>query len=108
MARTPPLGWRSWNAFGNRINQSLIEAQVDALVERRWQVWGGTGKVSLADVGYSDAGIDEGWEGCGEGVNGTQHDAAGNPVINSKFPDMAGLVAYMHARNVSAGWYLNG
>ena len=39
------------------------------------------------------SGIDEGWEGCGQGitVNGrkTQHYANGTPAINEKFPDMA-------------------
>ena len=49
---------------------------------------------TLLSAGYHTAGIDEGWEGCGQGVNGTQHDAQGNPVINSKFPDMQGLVNY--------------
>lgn len=42
------------------------------------------------------------------GVNGTQHDAAGNPVINSKFPDMAGLVEYGHSKGLLMGWYENG
>ena len=23
-AKTPPLGWRSWNAFGNRIDQAMM------------------------------------------------------------------------------------
>ena len=44
-----------------------------------------------------------------QGVNGTQHDAAGNPVINKKkFPAMAGLVTYGHSKNVRMGWYQNG
>ena len=35
------------------------------------------GGKSLWDVGFKSIGIDEGWEGCGKGVNGTQHDAKG-------------------------------
>ena len=69
------------------------------------QVWTVDGKqnVSLLDVGYSTAGIDEGWEGCGQGVNGTQHDAQGNPVVNNKFPDIPGLVKYGHSAVCTAG-----
>ena len=44
--------------------------------------------VSLADVGYSTVGIDEGWEGCGMGVTvqgrKTQHYANGTPVCRSR------------------------
>lgn len=50
---------------------------------------------SLADLGYNRVGIDEGWEGCGQGVGGTQLDAHGNPVANAKrFPDLAELLEY--------------
>ena len=103
---SPPLGWRSWNAWGNRVSQQNMEASIDALVAKNWTVDGQT--VSLADVGYAAAGIDEGWEGCGKGINGTQHDAQGNPVINTKFPDMAGLVKYGHDKGLKMGWYENG
>ena len=45
------------------------------------------------------SGIDEGWEGCGQGitVNGrkTQHYANGTPAINDKFPDMAVSVSVL-------------
>jgi alpha-galactosidase len=65
MARTPPLGWRSWNAFGNRISQSLIMEQIDAIVAKNRTV-NGQEKVSLCDLGYCSVGIDEGkgveWE----------------------------------------------
>lgn len=42
------------------------------------------------------------------GVNGTQHDINGNPVINKKFPDMQGLVNYGHSKGLKVGWYENG
>lgn len=67
------------------------------------------GGESLASLGYADVGIDEGWEGCGEGVNGTQHDASGAPVIHApSFPDMKGLVDAAHSSNLTMGWYQNG
>ena len=44
---------------------------------------------SLVDLGYTYAGLDEGWAACGKGVNRSFHDAQGRPLINDKFPDMA-------------------
>ena len=41
-------------------------------------------------------------------MNGTQHAANGDPVINTKFPDMAGLVKYGHTAGLEMGWYENG
>ena len=38
LALTPPLGWRSWNAFGNRISQPLMQETIDALIARQWVV----------------------------------------------------------------------
>jgi len=107
VAQLPPMGWRSWNAFGAGVSQAVMERAVDALFATNWTV-DGRSNVSLASVGYSMAGVDEGWEACGKGVNGTQHDAQGNPVINPKFPDMGGLVEYSHARGIKMGWYENG
>jgi hypothetical protein len=85
----------------------MMTQAMDALVARRWTIEG-VANSSISDAGYAMAGVDEGWEGCGKGVNGTQHDDKGNPVINGKFPDMGGLVSHGHARQLKVGWYLNG
>ena len=38
-----------------------------------------------------------------------QHDARGNPVVNTtRFPNLSGLVAAGHSKNLKMGWYLNG
>lgn len=109
LARTPPLGWRSWNAYGNRITQDMLLENAKALSTRN-RTWKGQSEpVSLCELGYCSVGVDEGWEGCGEGVNGTQHDAAGRPTIDTgSFPSIPKMVAAIHALNLSAGWYLNG
>lgn len=107
LATKPPMGWRSWNAYGNRVSQDLMIANMDALTAKVWTV-GSKKNQSLLDVGYSSAGVDEGWEGCGQGVNGTQHDEKGNPVINKKFPDMKSLVAHGHQAGLKVGFYENG
>ena len=49
--------------------------------------------------------LDEGWEWCGLGVNGTQHYLNGTPAVNPKtFPDMKGLVALGHSKGLKMGW----
>lgn len=108
-SKTPKIGWRSWYAYYTRMNQDMIENVIDALVAKNRTVPGWDGKVSLCDLGYCTAGIDEGWEGCGEGVNGTQHYLNGTPAVNyHTFPDMKGLVDYGHSKGVKMGWYFNG
>merc|ERR1719174_1366016 len=105
-ARTPPMGWRSWNAFGNRITEDTFYTAIDAITAKNWTVDGKT--VSLFDIGYKSVGIDEGWEGCGMGVNHTQHYVNGTPAVNSKFPNMKKLVDYGHSKNLKMGFYQNG
>ena len=48
LALTPPLGWRSYNAFGGNVNQPLMEAMMDAMVDRSRLVDGTP--TSLADL----------------------------------------------------------
>ena len=83
---------------------------IAALTNKTWTVDGEV--VSLADMGYSSLGIDEGWEGCGMGavVDGrkTQHYSNGTPAVNAKFPDLKGLVQQAHSAGLRIGWYLNG
>eukprot|EP00039_Didymoeca_costata_P002197 m.58190 g.58190 ORF g.58190 m.58190 type:complete len:601 (-) comp11160_c0_seq4:30-1832(-) len=109
LTRTPARGWRSWYAYYTQMNQGMIQTVIDALVAKNRTVKGWDDKVSLCDLGYCSAGIDEGWEGCGLGVNNTQHYLNGTPAINPNlFPDMKGLVDYGHSKGVKMGWYFNG
>eukprot|EP00040_Diaphanoeca_grandis_P044837 m.271969 g.271969 ORF g.271969 m.271969 type:complete len:602 (+) comp98455_c0_seq1:225-2030(+) len=109
LAKTPALGWRSWYAYYTNMDQSMISDVIDALTANNRTVKGWDGPVSLCDLGYCAAGIDEGWEGCGLGVNDTQHYLNGTPAVNPiKFPDMKGLVEYGHSKGVKMGWYFNG
>jgi hypothetical protein len=101
--------WRSWNAFGNRIDQGMMTAAMDALTSRNRTIMGRSGVSLCGAAGYCSVGVDEGWEACGAGVNGTQHDAHGRPTINiTKFPDMKAMVSYGHSLDLQVGWYLNG
>ena len=103
LATKPPMGWRSWNAWGNRVSQDLMTNAIDALTARSWTV-DGRNNVSLFEAGYNACGIDEGWEGCGAGINGTQHDAAGLPTVNAKFPNTSALVEHGHSKGLLMGW----
>mmetsp|Transcript_78936 Transcript_78936/g.236530 ORF Transcript_78936/g.236530 Transcript_78936/m.236530 type:complete len:459 (+) Transcript_78936:23-1399(+) len=107
-AARPPLGWRTWNQFQGKITQSVVEANMRVLADRSRHVDGVS--TSLADLGYKDAGIDDGWQECGN--YGPQHyryhTGAGDPVVNSgKFPDLQRLTALAHSLNLTAGWYGN-
>jgi len=111
LARLPPMGWRSWNAFYADIDTEKITAQIDALVALRAADGSvdTNGTASLSSLGFGSIGIDEGWEGCGLGVNGTVHYANGTPTVDPKrFPDMPGLVRYGRSKGVKMGFYLNG
>ena len=109
LSKTPVRGWRSWYAYYTHMNQGMIEEVIDALTAKNRTVEGFDHPVSLCDLGYCMVGIDEGWEGCGLGVNKTQHYLNGTPATNpTLFPDMPGLVRYGHAHGLKMGWYFNG
>ena len=87
IALTPPMGWNSWNLWGNTVSQEKVEAAARAMVES-----------GLADYGWSYINIDDGWQG----VRGGKYNAI-QP--NGKFPDMAGMVDRIHALGLKAGIY---
>ena len=101
LARTPPLGWRSWNAYGGSVTQAKMEAVMHAFADE-------SRGFSLKSLGYEFVGLDDGWQKCGAGVNGSFHTAEGDPIIDAtKFPDMKAMVAKAHELGLKAGWYLN-
>ena len=66
---------------------------------------------SVADIGFSDIGLDDAWQSCGKrGPQGyTYHDPnTGAPIVNSvTFPDMKAMTDYAHSLGLTAGWYGN-
>ena len=87
VALTPPLGWNSWNCWGNSVSQELMESSAKAMVES-----------GLADYGWSYINIDDGWQG----VRGGEHNAI---MPNSKFPDVKALGDYIHSLGLKFGIY---
>jgi alpha-galactosidase len=100
LALTPPLGWNSWNVWGGNVTADHVRAAADGMV-----------KSGLAAQGYTYINIDDAWEaGWRKGPNGSNdvnagRDANGEILTNEKFPDMKGLVDYIHARGLKAGIY---
>ena len=99
LARTPPLGWRSWNAFGRAINQSRMEEVMDAVAARERVANGAP--TSLLDLGYVDIGLDDNWQACGAGNLSAFHDTDGLPVVNLARVNMAACTRL-------AGWLASG
>ncbi|PXA87123.1 glycoside hydrolase family 27 protein [Nostoc sp. 3335mG] len=85
-AKTPPMGWSSWNKFADHIDDRTIRAQADAMVSS-----------GLRDAGYRYINIDDGWQGT------RASDGSIRP--NARFPDMKALADYVHARGLKLGIY---
>ena len=85
-AATPPMGWNSWNHFGDKVNDANVRATADAMVSS-----------GMRDTGYIYVNVDDTWEG--------QRDAQGNIHPNSKFPDMKALADYVHSKGLKFGIY---
>ena len=106
---TPPLGWRSWNLYGNHVNQTLIMSIMKGMASRARTV---NGKhTSLCDLGYCDVGLDDHWQKCfsPDAAPGMHyHDKNGNPIVDtSLFPDFKKMTDYAHSLGLTSGWYGN-
>ena len=86
IARTPVMGWSSWNYYTCKVNDEIVRATADALVN-----------TGMAAAGYRHVIVDDCWQG--------ERDAEGTIHANSKFPDMKGLSDYVHAKGLKFGIY---
>jgi alpha-galactosidase len=89
VARTPPMGWNSWNTFGCNINEALIRQMADAMVSSGMQA-----------AGYQYVVVDDCW------MN-PNRDAAGNLQGDpGRFPSgMRALGDYIHGKGLKFGIY---
>ena len=89
LARTPPMGWNSWNKFHCNINETLIRQTADALVS-----------TGLRDAGYVTLTVDDCW-------SAMTRDSSGNLQADpTDFPSgMKALGDYIHARGLKYGIY---
>lgn len=88
LARTPPMGWNSWNHFGCNVSEQLIKEEADAIAAS-----------GMRDAGYRYVVIDDCWQ--------TSRDASGAIVADSvRFPHGIGsLAAYVHSKGLKFGIY---
>ena len=102
LALIPPRGFRTWNQFGIDVNQTMMSDVFRAMAAKR------PGDVSLVDLGYTHAGVDDGWQLCKGGAGGGFHNASGFPIIDhAKFPDPRSMTQLATSLGISAGWYAN-
>ncbi|WP_144127857.1 glycoside hydrolase family 27 protein [Catellatospora sichuanensis] len=89
VARTPPMGWNSWNTFGCNINETLIRQHADAIVSS-----------GMRELGYQYVVVDDCWFN-------PNRDSAGNLQGDpTRFPSgMKALGDYLHSRGLKFGLY---
>ena len=86
LAKTPPMGWNSWNLFAEKVDDQTVRGIADAMLSS-----------GMKDAGYIYINIDDTWEGV--------RDANGVLATNHKFPDMKALADYVHSKGLKIGIY---
>jgi len=88
LAKTPPMGWNSWNYFGCNINEKIIKEIADAMIT-----------TGMKDAGYEYIIIDDCWQGYRDSVGFIHPDP-------DRFPSgMKSLADYIHSRGLKFGIY---
>jgi alpha-galactosidase len=89
LALTPPMGWNSWNRFMCSVDERIVKACADAMVNS-----------GMKEAGYQYVVIDDCWME-------RDRDAQGNMVVNkSKFPSgMKEMGKYIHDKGLKFGIY---
>ena len=89
LALTPPMGWNSWNAFEQKIDEKLIRDTADAMV-----------KSGMRDAGYKYLVLDDGWL---QKERTSKGELIGDP---TKFPNgMKAIGDYIHSKGLKFGIY---
>jgi alpha-galactosidase len=88
LAKTPPMGWNSWNKFGCNVSEKLIKEMADAVESS-----------GMKDAGYVYIVIDDCWQ--------VSRDPAGKIVADAeRFPSgMKALADYIHSKGLKFGLY---
>ena len=88
LAKTPPMGWNSWNRFGCDVSEKLIREMADAMVS-----------TGMKAAGYRYIVIDDCWQ--------VMRDEKGRIVADAgRFPSgMKALADYIHSRGLKFGIY---
>jgi alpha-galactosidase len=92
LALTPPMGWNSWYIHYSHVTEEHMRTAADVMV--------GSG---MADYGYQYVNIDDCW--MKKRGDEPYRDERGAILPNAKFPDLKGMVDYIHAQGLKAGLY---
>ena len=90
LAKTPPMGFNTWNTFGENINETVIKEMADAMVEK-----------GLLEAGYNYLVIDDCW-------SERERDPVTGKIIpdHIKFPNgMKAVSDYVHSKGLKFGMY---
>jgi alpha-galactosidase len=88
LARTPPMGWNSWNFFGGNITDAIVRQIADAMASN-----------GMKAAGYVYINIDDTWQVSRDSSNTIVADS-------SKFPNgMKSLADYVHSKGLKLGLY---
>lgn len=88
IALTPPMGWNSWNIYGNKITHERVLANAKAMASS-----------GLINHGWTYLNIDDAWQG----KRGGEFRAI--LPDSTTFPDMQGLVNEVHDLGLKIGIY---
>jgi alpha-galactosidase len=92
LALTPPMGWNSWYIHYNRVTEEHLRAAADVMIAS-----------GMADYGYQYVNIDDCW--MKKKGDEPYRDERGAILPNAKFPDIKGMVDYIHNKGLKAGLY---
>lgn len=90
LSKTPPMGFNTWNTFGENINETIIKETADAMVEK-----------GLLDAGYEYLVIDDCW-------SERERDPESGKIVpdKNKFPNgMKAVSDYVHSKGLKFGMY---
>jgi alpha-galactosidase len=88
LAKTPPMGWNSWNRFRCDVNEKLVREAAEAMVSS-----------GMRDAGYIYINIDDCWHGERDSLGFIQADP-------KRFPSgMKALADYVHSLGLKFGIY---
>lgn len=94
------LAWRPWQTSATTVQVGGARAQGSPRRCAR-------NCTHLSNWG-APVGLDDFWQACGTGVNGSFHDQDGHPLVNTKhFPDLKAMVAHATQLNLYADFYSN-
>ena len=88
IAKTPPMGWNSWNKFGCNVSEKLVKEMADAMASS-----------GMKDAGYEYVVIDDCWQ--------VRRDEQGNIIADpERFPSgIKALADYVHSKGLKFGLY---